>query len=190
MSRPLAFLLAAAALVALSCREQIRFDDLAAAPCQTDPDCLLPSMHCNSGTCVACTTDAHCTAPGFPRCDLALHRCVECGVTADCGTGRVCHTGHCATPCTAGVTTCPTSAPICDDMMCAQCDDGKGCAGSPAGPVCVGHCWKAFAGVSSFRKAASTRRRMWISPSSSCLTQSTTPLTVSQAFLTMSRDGI
>jgi hypothetical protein len=139
VSRPLAFLLAAAALVALSCREQIRFDDLAAAPCQTDPDCLLPSMHCNSGTCVACTTDAHCTAPGFPRCDLALHRCVECGVTADCGTGRVCHTGHCATPCTAGVTTCPTSAPICDDMMCAQCDDGKGCAGSPAGPVCVGH---------------------------------------------------
>jgi len=138
-ARLAAFLLAVAALAGLSCREEIRFDDLSAAPCKTDPDCLLPSMHCNSGACVACTMDAHCAAPGFPRCDLALHRCVECGVAADCGTGRVCHTGHCAAPCTAGTTVCPASAPICDDGTCAQCDDGKGCAGSPAGPICFEH---------------------------------------------------
>src|SRR5262249_30829426 len=117
-----AFLLAAAAL-AVSCREEIRFDDLSTGPCKTDPDCVLPSLHCNGGACVACTADAHCTAAGFPRCDMALHRCVECGVSADCGTGRVCHTGHCATPCTAGGTPCPTSAPICDDGACSQCDD-------------------------------------------------------------------
>jgi hypothetical protein len=132
------FLLVAAALAAASCREEIRFDDLAAAPCATDPDCLLPSMHCYNGGCVACTTDAHCTAPGFPRCDLALHRCVECGVAADCGAGRVCRTGRCATSCTTAAT-CPLSAPICDDLACGQCDDGRGCAGSPAGPICFEH---------------------------------------------------
>jgi hypothetical protein len=125
-----------AALAALSCREEIRFDDLSAAPCKTDPDCLLPSMHCNSGSCVACTMDAHCTAPGFPRCDLALHRCVQCGVSADCGSTGVCQSGRCMTLCTAG---CPASAPTCDDMMCTQCDDGRGCGGSPAGPICLDH---------------------------------------------------
>jgi hypothetical protein len=133
-TRALAAALGLAALAAASCHGDLRFDELAA--CTQDPDCVLPSMHCNAGQCVACTTDAHCKAPGFPRCDLALHRCVECGVSADCGGGGTCRTGHCATPCTAG---CPASAPICDDLVCAQCDDGRGCGGSAAGPVCFQH---------------------------------------------------
>jgi hypothetical protein len=126
--------LALLGLAAASCHGDIRFDEL--STCTTDPDCILPSMHCNGGQCVACTTDAHCTAPGFPRCDLALHRCVECGVATDCGSTGVCRAGRCATPCTAG---CPASSPICDDAVCSQCDDGRGCAGSAAGPICFEH---------------------------------------------------
>jgi hypothetical protein len=117
-----------------SCHEDLTFYEL--GTCSADPDCILPSLHCYSGTCVACTMDAHCTAPGYPRCDAALHRCVQCGVSADCGATDICQAGSCMTPCTAG---CPASAPICDDAVCAQCDDGRGCTGSPAGPVCIGH---------------------------------------------------
>jgi hypothetical protein len=132
---PLAVLVAAALGVA-ACHEDIRFDDLSI--CATDQDCILPSLHCNSGTCVACTMDAHCTAPGYPRCDLALHRCVQCGVSADCGATGVCQVGRCMTPCTAG---CPAAAPICDDSVCSECDDdnANGCTGSAAGPICFEH---------------------------------------------------
>jgi hypothetical protein len=123
----------ALAVAAASCRESIVFDEL--STCATDPDCGLASMHCNGGQCVACATDAHCTAPGLPRCDVALHRCVECGIAADCGSGRVCYQRRCATPCAAG---CPASAPICDDV-CQVCDDNAGCHGSPSGPLCLEH---------------------------------------------------
>jgi hypothetical protein len=118
----------------VSCHGDIRFDEL--ATCTLDADCALPSLHCNAGQCVACVTDAHCTAPGYPRCDLALHRCVACGVSADCSNAGVCRGGRCLIPCSAG---CPASAPKCDDSVCGQCDDGVGCAGSPSGLVCVAH---------------------------------------------------
>jgi hypothetical protein len=118
----------------LSCHADLRFDEL--STCATDVDCLLPSMHCASGQCVACAIDANCTGPGFPRCDVALHRCVECGISADCGSTQVCRAGRCATPCTAG---CPAAAPICDDLVCAQCDDLRGCQGSASRPFCLGH---------------------------------------------------
>jgi hypothetical protein len=117
----------------VSCHGDLKFDELTV--CVQDPDCVLPTLHCNSGTCVACTADAHCKAAGYPRCDATLHRCVECSVAADCGTGRVRHDNFCAIPCSAG---CPASAPICDDV-CSACDDNVGCQGSPAGPICFEH---------------------------------------------------
>jgi hypothetical protein len=126
----------AGGLAVVSCHGEIRFDEL--ATCAQDLDCILPSLHCNAGQCVACVIDAHCTAPGFSRCDSALHRCVECGVASDCPNGGVCRAGHCATPCAAAAA-CPASAPICDDAACGQCDDGVGCTGSPAGPICFAH---------------------------------------------------
>jgi hypothetical protein len=135
-ARAALFALAAALLAATACHEDILFDELSTASCRSDPDCILPSMHCNAGQCVVCTTDAHCTAPGFPRCDPMLHRCVQCTAATDCGSTGTCHVGRCATPCTAG---CPASAPVCDDLICAQCDDGRGCAGSAAGAICFEH---------------------------------------------------
>jgi hypothetical protein len=129
---------AAAATVALgSCHADLVFDEL--ATCTSDPDCLLSSLHCDGhGQCVACTNDTHCKAPGFPRCDTALGRCVECGLISDCAGGETCRAGRCELPCTTSAT-CPASAPRCDDGFCIQCDDGVGCAGSPAGPVCADH---------------------------------------------------
>lgn len=134
MSRALTLGVALLVLGAGSCHRDFVFDELSS--CGIDSDCVLTNLHCNGGRCVACTSDAHCTAPGYPRCDMALHRCVECGVSADCGGANVCHTGHCVAPCTGG---CPASAPICDDGACSQCDDGRGCAGSTAGAICIDH---------------------------------------------------
>jgi Cys-rich repeat protein len=125
-----AILVGAAALA--SCHGDIRFGDL--ATCTADADCLLPSLHCNAGRCVQCAKDTHC-GPGAPRCDTTQFRCVACVMSSDCAGGYVCKTGLCAPPCTGG---CPMSS-RCDDGACVQCDDGLGCASSPAGPYCVGH---------------------------------------------------
>jgi Cys-rich repeat protein len=123
------------ALLALgACHRDLVFNDLEST-CLADADCVLPSLHCNAGQCVACASDAHCTAPGFPRCD-GSHRCVQCTVSADCGSGATCRSGRCVTLCTTG---CPASAPRCDDSICTQCDDGIGCGSSPAGPICLDH---------------------------------------------------
>ncbi|HVR64349.1 MAG TPA: hypothetical protein VMU50_20755 [Polyangia bacterium] len=126
-------LVAALASVA-ACHGQLRFDD---ASCATDADCGIASLHCLAGACVACAADLHCTTPGLPRCDLALHRCVECGVSSDCPGNQTCRASHCATTC-ASVAVCPATAPRCDDGFCVQCDDGVGCPASAASR-CLGH---------------------------------------------------
>lgn len=121
-----------AALTLWSCHQEIVFDDR--GTCVADPDCLLSSLHCSDGRCVACLSDAHCANPSRPRCDLALLRCVECGLSADCPLGGACRKGHCALACGAG---CPPSSPTCEDGACVQCDDGAGCAGAVGGGVCI-----------------------------------------------------
>ena len=132
-ARRAAVALLAAATALVACHGDIRFAEL--TTCTADGDCLLPSLHCNAGQCVQCTSDAHC-GPGAPRCDTMMHRCVACILTTDCVGGYLCKTGLCAPPCAGG---CPANASRCDDGACVQCDDGLGCANSPSGPYCVGH---------------------------------------------------
>ncbi len=94
--------------------------------CSTDADCGLSSLHCDtaSGDCVACVTDTNCTDPGFPRCDFAIHRCVECGISTDCPVGEYCEnqTRRCVPRC-QDPDECPLSRPFCDkvNVRCYEC---------------------------------------------------------------------
>jgi hypothetical protein len=121
------------ALSLLSCHTELRFDDLG---CAQDADCPLSSLHCLAGACVACYEDQHCTQAGFPRCDLAVHRCVACGVASDCAANQTCKSERCVTLCAGG---CPASAPRCDDSVCGDCDtdDGVKCTS-----VTASHCYE------------------------------------------------
>ena len=58
--------------------------DGAPASCNADSACKLPSLHCDvvSGACVACIDDAQCATSALRRCDVALHRCVQCAVAS------------------------------------------------------------------------------------------------------------
>ena len=146
MSRPrLAVLLAA--LAAPACQVTLRFDgpDAARPPdasvahgCVSDQDCPLASLHCDpiSGQCFACVSDGDCaTTSGRPRCDAALHICVQCGTDQDCPTGTKCSapTRSCVKTCGTG-SDCAATGVWCDDGMCAQCDDDFHCSG--AHPYC------------------------------------------------------
>lgn len=122
--------------IVVGCHGDLRFNELSG--CIQDRDCLLASLHCSSGRCVACTSDAHCASP-TPRCDVAIHRCVECGVMNDCPDGTVCRTGHCEVSCASSPTACPAATPMCDDGACVQCDEGVGCANAVLGPLCIDH---------------------------------------------------
>ena len=74
--------------------------------------------------CVACVVDAHCTGSDRPRCDAALHRCVECGLPSDCDARETCQpdTRRCVTAC-VDASACPSGAPICDAQrgFCLEC---------------------------------------------------------------------
>lgn len=88
------------------------------ARCAVDADCPFASQHCDpaSGACVACVGDHHCASEERPRCDLASHRCVHCGVTADCEPDEVCDpsTRRCRARCGGAAEACPSEEPVCD----------------------------------------------------------------------------
>jgi len=127
------------ALLALGCRVPLHFagqDGEASppAPCASDQDCPLSSLHCDPviGSCFACVNDGNCsTIAGRPRCDTAHHLCVQCGTGGDCQTGWRCLVGTCVQSC-ATVADCTTAGMHCDDGICEQCDDSRGCSGATA----------------------------------------------------------
>lgn len=143
-------MLGATVLAAPGCRLTLRFDDRDAeagtAGCVSDTDCLLTTLHCDrpSGQCVACVSDQDCTGVGRPRCDFALHRCVQCGVAQDCGSGNICEptTRRCLKTCLS-TAECPDDQ-TCDVAggTCAECATSGDCTDRDR-PSCdpkLGHC--------------------------------------------------
>lgn len=106
--------------------------DAARSRCLRDADCSSSLLHCDgaTGACFECTSDAHCTREGSNRCDVALRRCVECGVQADCPSGMTCEpsTRKCVVGCSA-TTSCPSDAPTCDVVrgVCVACTVATSC---------------------------------------------------------------
>jgi hypothetical protein len=91
------------------------------------------------GANVGCLLDADCTSSDVPRCEPALHVCVECvGLTGDCANqsksrcNRV--TNKCALPC---ATNGDCASGVCDtgQGVCAQCLNDSQC--KPDNPRCV-----------------------------------------------------
>jgi hypothetical protein len=130
-------------VVGFGCNGRVLFDENG---CDQDSECPLSGLYCDarSRTCVMCTADTHCAVlgTGLNRCDLALHRCVQCGLDADCGTGRTCHASRCVTPCEyeGYPDICPSATPHCEASLgfCILCeDDNNACASATAsGPIC------------------------------------------------------
>lgn len=111
--------------------------------------------HCDtiSKTCVECVADDQCSGDR-PRCDLAIGRCVACGLDADCKSGEKCErsTRRCARDCNADAA-CPSDTPVCDlargicvactptSAACATdrfCDVGGRCAECASDTHCTG----------------------------------------------------
>ncbi len=68
--------------------------------CNNDGHCPADRPHCNQELriCEAragCTSDADCTDPAEPRCDLSMGVCVECLTDDDCATNEICFEGEC-----------------------------------------------------------------------------------------------
>ena len=102
--------------------------DAQSSACTDDTSCSA-GLHCDlpSATCEACVSDEHCAGvSGRPRCDTALHRCVECGTNQDCGNLSVCeNTTHlCVRSCTED-SACTAPAGHCDTVKkrCFECKE-------------------------------------------------------------------
>lgn len=69
-----------------------------------------------------CSTDAECTRENARRCDVASHRCVECGVAADCEDNETCEpaTKRCLRTC-GETASCPSEQPFCDPRGLCVC---------------------------------------------------------------------
>lgn len=109
-------------------------------PCKPS-DCTGATPACattgpQAGLCVACTTDANCTAPEV--CDPATDTCVACTTDAQCKNPEpVCTSSKCApcspsAPCGAGLV-CGTAAGIVG--WCIACQTDADCH-QPGAPHC------------------------------------------------------
>jgi hypothetical protein len=147
--------IAVVTVVLVTCNGKVAFDPNG---CDRDDECQLPSLHCDAdtGSCVACMTDAHCAADvdagslQLATCDPSLHRCVECATDVDCASGKLCRGHRCVTACRneGGDPACAgSSASHCEAQLgyCIECeDDNRACAaGSLVGTLCnhqIGRC--------------------------------------------------
>ena len=144
----------ALALLALGCDQRFYFDvpaalaladsgaNAATVRCSSDPECGLPSLHCDVtlGRCFECVVDEDCGEQSRHRCDSALHRCVECKVERDCPAGSRCDPTmqRCIRSCVEEVD-CALADHGCDERrgVCIQCDDDRECATSEGSSYCA-----------------------------------------------------
>jgi hypothetical protein len=110
------------------------------AGCSSDVECGGTGGHCDTVAriCVSCTADEHCGKEPARRCDVALHRCVECGVPSECRPDQTCEmtTRRCVPSC-EGNRACPEDAPTCDTArgICVPCITAGSCQ-DPERSVC------------------------------------------------------
>jgi Cys-rich repeat protein len=93
-----------------------------------------PGTTCRTnGACLECTSNAECTDPVKPICNLTTNQCGPCTMDSQCPTGEVCDLGSGA--CVACVTNaqCGGTAPICQSQTCVPCASSSQC---PDGTVC------------------------------------------------------
>lgn len=118
------------------------------SPCTDDTACPLAGLHCDvsSGTCVACASDDHCVGvSGRPRCDTALHRCVECGDNQDCGNLSFCESSvHLCVRVCSEESGCVAPSKHCDEsnQRCFECTSNSECkdAARPRCELLTGRC--------------------------------------------------
>ena len=114
---------------------------LPAAECESNDDCSLPRPACNTdtGRCVGCMEDAHCSSRvGVKHCDDLTHTCVTCTLDEHCPEGSYCSEGHaCVYPpdCQSDAECTEPEKPHCDLAAghCHECVEPDHC---PAGMVC------------------------------------------------------
>ena len=110
---------------------------------------VTPYCDATAHTCVACTTDAHCTMASAPACDLSTHACVACTADAHCPMAS-------APACDLSTHTCgdcaldedcmhlPSGTRACDTSSgaCVRCTEATDCGGMACKPD---HACSAFA---------------------------------------------
>lgn len=137
-------------IAVVSCQGEIRFagsdggkTDAAHAPCTTT--CPLPSLVCVEGTCFECASNADCRT-GRRICDVASHRCVQCGAAVDCEEPqeKVCEaqTKRCLRKCTASTECTEGNANTCDTIRgyCVECATKAQCATDRVCDTRIGQC--------------------------------------------------
>lgn len=116
--------------------------------CNNDNAC--PGGHCNrdSGMCVGCVNDTHCTSDAAPLCNGDTQQCVPCTLGMDdlrcaqkLGGGGVCATSGVCRKCdSVSNHGCEnmSATPICvSNTSCAACANDGQCAAAGPGYVCT-----------------------------------------------------
>ncbi len=120
--------------------------------CGNNPPCsglLTGVCRDDNGTCVECTTDAHCNGDGHEGNQCVNNRCRPCDPAdhAGCGANQLCCAsegsfrcegtqGGAAGQCEACDSACGTRSDVCTGRVC-KCGAGQACSPNGAEPYCV-----------------------------------------------------